>query len=139
MECPSGAAGGDFCDMLCTVPSAVVLYALMSSLKRALLAAEKLMDAHSPFWSESFMPTVLFAILGLGFGALIGWRMSAAASLGGLASWFVAGMNIAMLGLAGMVVAPLVFPAGVPGTCWLSLWAMAASAVLGLYLIMAWL
>jgi hypothetical protein len=124
---------------VCTVPAAALLVAGLHSLRRTLLAADKLMYPGSPHWWESVTPAVLFGLIGLGFGALTAWRTSAAASLGGLATWLIAGANLAVFGAAGAAAAPFVFPSGIPGTCWISLASMMVCAVASLYLTLAWL
>ncbi len=121
---------------VCTLPAAVLLVLALGALRRAMLAADKLMDAASPHWSESFMPSVLFAILGLVFGAFLGWRASSAA--GGLATWIAAVINVGLLFAVGAVAAIFVFSPAIPRSCWLSLSALCLCALAGVYVTISW-
>lgn len=111
----------------------------MRALRPALVAADKLLRSGGDYWSEMWMPVVLFAFFGFAFGGGLAWRVCSAASLGGKSAWMVVGAAITVLTLVGVITAALVFVGPVPIMCWTSLGGMAGAAIAGTYLAFLWI
>ncbi len=125
--------------LICLVPSAILLVLIFRYMASSLAAASQLtnegvLGRHL----ETCMPVVVFSLLGAGFGALVGWRLSATVGLVGVVGWVLAiGMILALTLVGGLTVARI-FPADVPGMAWASVAAIGIAAFAGLYLFTAW-
>jgi len=138
MDLIEGFLAGCRSSLACMVVGAILLPLMLLALRPALLASDKLFVLDSDHWSESYMPTVLFAVFGAGFGVLLGWRLSASASLSGGATWLITGVAVAALIVVGVCSASLIFAGGIPTMCWIGLCALGLATACAIYLFSLW-
>jgi len=81
------------------------------------------------FGRERVMPTLLFALFGLAYGTLLGWRIASGAGLVGWPAWAVGSAAILALALIGGVFACFVLSGGGLIVGFASLGTMAALAI----------
>lgn len=133
-----GLLAGCRSSLACVIVGVILLPVMLFVMRPTLEAADKLFHRGSDFWQESLMPTVLFAFFGAGFGALLGWRMSASASLTGFTVWLITGAAVLILMVVGGCAAMMIFANGVPTMCCISLAVMGLSTLVAMYLYGLW-
>lgn len=121
-----------------SIPGAVGLWLGLTLMRRSLVASASL-TGDSDFWREIWWSLLLFCFYGAVLGGGIAWRVSSAASLGGLATWLAAGANLTLVLLVGAFASRCVLFSGpVPSTCWMGLALLAAAALAGVRFFNAW-
>ena len=138
VELLEGFLAGCRASLVCVAVGVILLPLMLLVMRPTLLAADKLFVRGGEHWSDAYMPTVLFAIFGAGFGALLGWRLSASASLGGVVTWLITGAAAVVLTVVGACAATVIFPGGIPTMCWIGLGALGLSALGAMYLFSIW-
>ena len=71
------------CAAIWTIVAAAALTVMIYFMQSAIQASQEVFTHHSGDWFNGIMPAVLFAIFGLLFGGLVGWRMTGSAGLAG--------------------------------------------------------
>lgn len=95
--------------VLPTLVALVVVPVALAILKKTLIAAQKIFSEPGDYFTESFMPGIGLGLLGIGYGAWLGWRLSSAASLGDASTWLIAAVCVAVVFAAGLIAAFAIF------------------------------
>lgn len=124
--------------MIVTLAGAGVLTLGLAAMRRALLAAEKLLPDPGGNWGDMLMPLVIFMIFGGAFGALLTWRMTSAVSIGGTTAWLIASLSAVVLAALGALAAGRIFNPAIPTMAWLALAGVIVTATGISRLVIAW-
>ncbi len=109
------------------VPFALLMLGALYAMRSTLTASSELLR-NGDDWIQALIPSTLYMMLGLGFGALTAWRIGEAAGISGMTAWLVvmaAAVDIVIVGGLGAI---FIFPDAIPLTCWLSLGVFLAAA-----------
>src|SRR5438132_1429253 len=76
---------------------AVAMVIMVYLLQEAIMAAEDAYRRPNGEWYHGAGPGLMFAIVGFGFGCLLGWRITASAGLAGSPAWRIGAVATLLL------------------------------------------
>lgn len=132
-----GARSALRCAMANLPIGAILLAALVYFLAPAITSGQELLN-HGEHWDDSLMPATLFLLLGGCFGCFLGWRIAGASGLTGPVAWGIGMVALLIFAASGLIVATIVFHAGIPLLMYVTLAAMTLIAAIGLSVFTLW-
>jgi len=124
---------------LCWTPlAAAIVIGGLWLLSNAFIAADELLRDKAEFWYEATMPVVILAMIGMVFGAVFGWRITATSGLAGRPAWWIGLTSIvAVMGL-GLLGALFIYTNGIPMLVWIGIGVMGIIALVAVSFFSLW-